>query len=246
MTPAARNRLVVLLAVHSGITDAVGFVALGGAFTSVMTGNMVLLGLSAVRTDGTLAARVATAIACFMAGAGIGARIAGRPRPGDPTWPAAVGRALAVELVVTLAYAAGWEAAGGHPRGWPQLGLLAANAVGLGVQSSAILRFGVSGLSTTYMTGTLTTTVQRLATGDRPRDVGHSLAILAGLLGGAVAGGWLVLHAPRVVPIVSVALVASVLMAGRRAGGAEATGRETAEAGGAEPAGGALRGTAAP
>lgn len=44
VTPRGRAVLVVLLAVNSAYLDAVGFLALGAAFTSVMTGNMVLLG----------------------------------------------------------------------------------------------------------------------------------------------------------------------------------------------------------
>jgi uncharacterized membrane protein YoaK (UPF0700 family) len=36
-------------------------------------------------------------------------------------------------------------------------GLLALTALALGIQSAAIQRFGVLGLSTTYLTGTLTT-----------------------------------------------------------------------------------------
>jgi len=42
-----RHSLVVVLTFDTGCADATGFLALGGAFSSVMTGNMVLLGLSA-------------------------------------------------------------------------------------------------------------------------------------------------------------------------------------------------------
>src|SRR3954454_9178230 len=82
-----RQLLLVLLAVTSGATDALGFVALGGAFTSVMTGNMILLGISATTADGSLAVRSGAAIVFFMLGAFIGARIARTPRAGDPVWP---------------------------------------------------------------------------------------------------------------------------------------------------------------
>jgi uncharacterized membrane protein YoaK (UPF0700 family) len=46
-----RNALVVVLIVASGSVDAVGFLRLGGVFTSVMTANMVLLGVSAGTRD---------------------------------------------------------------------------------------------------------------------------------------------------------------------------------------------------
>ncbi|MBV8347247.1 MAG: DUF1275 family protein, partial [Mycolicibacterium sp.] len=85
-----------------------------------------------------------------------------------------------------MAYAAGWRAVGGHPRGAvTTAGLLALAAFALGVQAAAVKRFGVSGLSTTYLTGTLTTLVTRLAGGGRLRDVARHLALLVALVLGA-------------------------------------------------------------
>src|SRR3569833_3217547 len=72
-----RQTLVVTLAVGSGATDAIGLLALGGAFTSVMTGNMVLLGVAASSADGALAASSGFALLAFCAGAALGARLAG-------------------------------------------------------------------------------------------------------------------------------------------------------------------------
>src|SRR6185369_17222366 len=46
-----RHALILALAVNAGATDAIGFLALGGAFTSVMTGNLVLFGISAAEGD---------------------------------------------------------------------------------------------------------------------------------------------------------------------------------------------------
>jgi uncharacterized membrane protein YoaK (UPF0700 family) len=206
-----RHWLVILLAINSGATDAIGFVGLGGVFTSVMTGNMVLLGLSLSQPDWTLALHSGAAIACFAIGAAAGARIAGLPRQGDPIWPAAVTRALAVEFVILGVFLVGWEVAGGSPGQETQLGLLVVNAVALGIQSSAILRFGVSGLSTTYLTGTLTTVVTRIVTGQRLRDVRSSIEILFGLVAGAAAGGGLAAHAPRTAPLLQVGIVGFVL-----------------------------------
>jgi uncharacterized membrane protein YoaK (UPF0700 family) len=212
VTDHLRQRLVVLLAITSGATDAIGFLALGGAFTSVMTGNMVLLGLSAAEHDGTLASHTAAAIVCFVAGCAIGARIAGTPRADDPIWPRAVTRALAVESVVLLAYAVAWWGSGSHPRGALQLGLLVVNAIGVGIQSSTVQRFGVSGLSTTYLTGTLTTVVIHLVSGRPARHVSRSVQVLGGLIGGAALAGVLVLHAPVAAPVVQLAGLSTVLV----------------------------------
>ena len=115
MTTGRRDRLVMLLAFVSGYTDGVGFLALGGAFTSVMTGNMVLLGLSAGSADGEGAGRAGGAILAFIAGAALGTQVAGTPTDGDPRWPAPVNRALALEALILVGAAVGWFVTGGDP-----------------------------------------------------------------------------------------------------------------------------------
>jgi uncharacterized membrane protein YoaK (UPF0700 family) len=208
---ARRHALVVVLAIVSGATDAIGFLGLGGAFTSVMTGNMVLLGLGCGTGDWTLAARAGLAIAAFVGGCVVGARMAGTPQPGDGVWPAAVTRALLAQLGVFVLFAIGWEAAGGHPGSTFELPLLAINAVALGMQSSTTQRFGVSGLSTTYLTGTLTGVVIRLTSGRGIRESFGSLQVLAGLIAGAVLGGALTRWAPAAAPLVQLVGVGGVI-----------------------------------
>jgi uncharacterized membrane protein YoaK (UPF0700 family) len=211
-----RHALVVALTLNAGATDSIGFLALGGAFTSVMTGNLVLFGISAAQTDGSLARHTATAVLCYIAGCILGARIAGIARSGDPVWPMAITRALVVEFAVFVLYAVGWWLNGGRPTGPIQLGLLAVNAIGLGIQSSAVQRFGVSGLSTTYMTGTLTTLIVRLSSGHRLRDVTDSGQILAALVAGAVLSGVLNRYAPGCVPVLQLLSIGAVIAAASR------------------------------
>ena len=206
-----RNRLVVVLAVTSGGADALGFLALGNAFTSVMTGNMVLFGVATAHRDSGAMALTAVAIGAFVAGAALGSRIARSPVAGDPVWPVAVTRALAVELALFAAVGAAWWVLGSNPPEAAFLPLLALSAAALGLQSSAIQRFGVSGLSTTYLTGTLTTVVIRLVSGHGVRAVRHSAAILAGLIVGAAVMAVFIELAPVLVPIVLIATVAGVL-----------------------------------
>ncbi|MBD3781333.1 MAG: DUF1275 domain-containing protein [Micrococcales bacterium] len=211
-----REVLVVVLALTSGATDAIGFLALGSAFTSVMTGNMVLFGIGVAHGDTAILALTATAIGSFVLGAAVGARVAGNPEAGDPVWPAAVSRALMLELGLFTVFAAAWWALGSSPPEGAFLPLLALNAVALGLQSSAIQRFGVSGLSTTYLTGTLTSVMIRLVSGHGFRAVGHSLAILLGLVAGAALGAALVTGAPGLVPVVQLGTLTAVIL-GRRA-----------------------------
>lgn len=206
-----RNGLVVVLAVASGAADALGFLALGSAFTSVMTGNMVLFGVATAQGDANLMLLTAVAIGAFVAGAAAGARIAGSPVSGDPVWPPSVTRALTVELALFTGVGIAWWALGSEPPASTYLPLLAASAAALGLQSSAIQRFGVSGLSTTYLTGTLTTVVIRLTTGHGFRAVRHSAVILLGLIVGAGAMAALIALAPVLVPALLILTVAGVL-----------------------------------
>lgn len=207
-----RQTLVVTLAVVSGATDAIGLLTLGGAFTSVMTGNLVLLGVAATSADGVLAIAAGGAILAFCAGAAIGARLAGSPAAGDGIWPRAVTLGLTVELAFIAAYAVGWWVTGASPGRAVALVLLFATALALGIQSSTVQRFGVSGMSTTYLTGTLTTVVIRLAGGRRVREVWHSVEILLGLVVGAAAGAALVLLAPMFAPVLQLVALGGVVL----------------------------------
>lgn len=102
-------------------------------------------------------------------------------------------------------------ATGSRPDGGIALGLLAANAVALGIQSSTVQRFGVPGLSTTHLIGTLTTLVIRLTTGHRLRDLVHSLLLLGGLVGGAALAALLVRDTPVLAPLVQLVPLGAVL-----------------------------------
>jgi uncharacterized membrane protein YoaK (UPF0700 family) len=225
MDARRREHLITMLAVVSGVTDAAGFIGLGGAFSSVMTGNMVLLGLSAGTGNGSLAARTGAAIVAFIAGCVVGGRVAGRPREGQPIWPPSITRALSFEFAVYCAYAVALQAAGGHPSSIAKSALLACNALALGIQSSAIQRFGVAGLSTTYLTGTLTTTIVHLASGRPVRHVALNLRLLAGLIAGATAGGYLALHSMRLTPLLQMGCLGAVILAALACGGGERGGR---------------------
>jgi uncharacterized membrane protein YoaK (UPF0700 family) len=217
VTRALRDRLVVLLALVSGATDATGFLSLGGAFASVMTGNMVLVGVAVGSGDGSLVGLLLFAIGGYVAGAALGARVAGAPREADPLWPRAVSRGLLVELALFAVFAVAWWALGSDPGETSAAGLLGLTALALGIQSSAIQRFGVPGLSTTYLTGTLTTVVIRLVSRQPLRTVRHSATILLGLVAGAGLAAALVTLAPWSAPTLQVSLLAAVLVVARRA-----------------------------
>jgi len=211
-----REHLVVLLTFTSGSVDAIGFVALGGAFTSVMTGNLVLTGIGAARGDWPLLGRAAAAIVAYILGCAVGARVAGPATTVNAYWPPTVTRTLSVEFALLLVFAGGWWLRSGHPNGAAALPLLTVNAAALGVQSAAIQRFGVPSLSTTYLTGTLTTLVVRLANRQPHADLRLYGQLLVALIGGAAAGTVLALNAPWWTPALPLLCLLTVVVAGRR------------------------------
>ena len=203
--------LVVFLTVATGSVDAVGFLRLGGVFTSVMTANMVLLGVSAGKRDASLALHAGAAFAGYTLGAFVGSRVAGRAVEDQSVWPRRISLTLGVELAVLAVFTTWWEATAGRPPDAATYALLAVNATALGIQSAAVLRFGVSDLSTTYLTGTLTQVVASLGSGAHRLST-RSLASLLALVSGGALGAVLAIEARRIMPVVPLGVVILVLV----------------------------------
>ncbi len=206
---------MVALTFVTGCGDATGFMALGGAFSSVMTGNMVLLGLSAGAHDVTLAVNSGSAIISYIVGVLIGARVAGVHQPGDGVWPRTVSRALSIELGVLLVFLGIWEASRNDPSTDVKLIMLVVLAAALGIQSSAVQRFGVPGLSSTYLTGTLTTLIAGAAARHPRRSLLPSFQILLTLVIGAAVGTIVIKNLPWLSPVLLVLPVTAVLATAR-------------------------------
>ena len=173
-----KNRLVLLLTGVGGYVDAVSYLALGRVFTANMTGNTVLLGLALVQGDTAGAGRSALALGGFLAGGALGARlVASGPRPA--VWPRGVtvaliaeGALLAALAVTHLAVVAGESTL--------VAGRVVLAALAMGVQSAAARRLDVSGVTTTFVTGTLTNLVSLIALhGVVPGAGGQSKRLLA-------------------------------------------------------------------
>lgn len=224
---AVRDALVVLLAAVSGYVDVVSYLGLGRVFTSNMTGNTVLLGLAVGQERGLAALRSGVALAGFLGGVAVAAAIVRRDDDRE-VWPAAVTVACAVECAVLLALAVWGARAGNVGDRWPVYPLIALSAVAMGIQSAAVRALGVSGVTTTYITGTWTSLiggtarrlwrVQDAGGSDKPAGVlGASGRLQAAVVGvyfaAAVAGGaaesrWLL--AAVALPAAAVALVVAV------------------------------------
>ena len=210
---STRDSLVVLLTLTTGAVDVTSFLALGNVFSSVVTGDMVLLGAAAGTGRPELAVHSGVALAGYLAGVMAGAPLAARRHHASRTWPPSVTITLAVELVILVAFSVGWELAGTHPSGGGQLALVAVLAVAMGLQAAAVRRLGQ--MSTTYLTSTLTALVAGLVTGSKPDGMARSLGVLATLILGAVIASILLEEArvwvPRVILVpLGLVIVASV------------------------------------
>jgi uncharacterized membrane protein YoaK (UPF0700 family) len=211
--------VVVFLTFASGASDVTALTRLGNVFTSVMTGNMTVFGLSLARQSVSLGAHTLTAFGGYIVGvaaATLIGRLRAKPadeKPAGGQWPPRMTLTLAAELLLLVAVLIGWELTGSHPAGIPQYLILAAAACAMGLQSAAVNRMGLGNVSTTYLTGTLTGLVSAIVR--REDKVGwRRPAILAGLVAGAVLAGLLLTAAGWAVPCLPILAVTGAVIAG--------------------------------
>lgn len=184
------------LAACAGATDLLAVVTHGGAFASVVTGNLVLVGYSVVRTDVSFLVRPATAVAGFAVGVAAWLLL-------WRTRPRALVTQLGAELALLVAVAAGWLLTDGRPVTAAGIALLAGAGAAMGAQSAVSLRLGAA---TTYLTGTLTRVIADLLAGRRGRQ-GAALREIGALIAGAATTGLLLLHLRWAAPLLPVLLL---------------------------------------
>ncbi|MEW2492078.1 YoaK family protein [Streptomyces nodosus] len=202
---------LLTMTVVSGLVDAVSYLGLGHVFTANMTGNVVLLGFSAVGAPGISTGHSLVSLASFLTGAVVGGRVARRYGGGSRrTWTRTASAAEAVLLGVSAAIAFASPGASGA-----RYALIAVTAFAMGLRNTTVHKLGVRDLTATTV---LTTTLTGLAadsrlgggTGSRtPRRGASAVALLAG----ALLGGWLVLHHGLGVPLLVAALLTGALAA---------------------------------
>jgi uncharacterized membrane protein YoaK (UPF0700 family) len=209
--PRVRDALVISLTLLTGAMDSVAFLRLDNVFTSVMTGNMVLMGMGIGRGDWGQLEHAAIAVVAYIAGAMIGGRVSGRIGADDSVWPAQVTLALAVEFLLFAVVNVMWFAGHARPGGTEKPIMVALAALALGIQSSAVIRLNVSGLSTTYLTGTLTSVARSLMVDRRFRGNGRSTLVLLALISGAALGAVLAIRVPLIAAVPPLIILAVVL-----------------------------------
>lgn len=139
-------RRAAILCLVAGFVDAYGYLALGNVFTANMTGNTVLLGISAAQLDWERTVTYAVTLVSFFAGALVASLVI-----------RAVGkRPLMLVAVAVLLLLAPLE----QPDARRELLIL---TFAMGLQGAALSRFGAVSLNTVVVTGTMLRFAEELA-----------------------------------------------------------------------------------
>lgn len=178
-----------LLTAICGVIDAVCFLALGGVFAEIMTGNLMFAAFAL--GEGRFAVdfvQFAIPLACFTVGAVIGGyvlrnrRFAGHRRLGF----AVAGLLVAMAAVLAVA----WEPSGTSTSARIVVGVL---AVAMGLQNALVLTHGVPDVATNVMTLTLVRVLSNwsILGGDNARW-NYRVGSIAVFVAGAATGAFLV------------------------------------------------------
>ncbi|MCP8882180.1 YoaK family protein [Devosia sp. XJ19-1] len=201
MTPTRHLALGTVLTASAGLIDAVGFIELGGYFTSFMSGNTTQGGAALVDGAWPVVLLTASLIVLFFIGSVLGALAAFS----STRWgPAAVSAAVSAGVALTLALTM---------NGFPPNKTMLVLAASAGAQNAILPMRGAVRLGATFVTGTLYTAGQDLALALRgaapPQRWLQHLAVWSGLYAGAAIGALLY----RFVGIYTLCLPAAVYVA---------------------------------
>jgi uncharacterized membrane protein YoaK (UPF0700 family) len=194
--------LLLGLTVLTGMVDAISYLRLGHVFVANMTGNIVFLGFALAGVSDFSVASSLTAIAAFLAGAGLGGGLGRRHHAhrGFLFWTATALETLLVALALALSAS--------NQLVYPltmHYGLIILLGIMMGLQNAVVRRLAVPDLTTTVLT--LTLTGLAADAGPAPANRLHRLSSVVAMLGGAALGGLLVLKGE-----VRIALAAGLLL----------------------------------
>ncbi len=159
-----KDGLILLLTWTAGCLDALSFLGLGHVFVANMTGNTVLFGLAIAQGDWLEMLRSLISMLGFSLGALGGTLLVERNyEQNSGRWLPQVLLALGIEVALLLVFALGWPLVNAKRTLHPVADvLLALSALAMGQQSAIALSLDVPGVSTTYITGTITTLMASL------------------------------------------------------------------------------------
>jgi uncharacterized membrane protein YoaK (UPF0700 family) len=177
----------------------------------MMSGNIVLLGLAVGSSAGSEAVRSAVSLVVFVFGIFGASRLVVRPTKSS-VWPSGLTMALVCGAVAQAGMLAGWLGASGHPNDLFKAVLVGFSALAMGLQGGAVARLGVSGVTTTYVTGTLTGLIGGLALrSGTQRELARRGVVLVALLVGAACGAVLLTYARSGAPALPLAVTMIVV-----------------------------------
>jgi len=185
MTPAPQLALGMILTAAAGMIDVVGFIELGGFYTSFMSGNTTQLGAGLAGLEGMVIALPLGLITMFFLGSFLGSLVGESPA-GSKGVLAVVLAGLVITLLLQIA-------------GFTPAQSMLALAAAAGAQNAVLTPKGAVRLGATFVTGTLFAAGQDLARAVRGRApplrwAQHLLvwlALLVGaLIGAAIYGPW--------------------------------------------------------
>lgn len=157
---------LLALAFVTGVVDTLSFLGFGDVFTSNMTGNVVLLGVSFAEGTGPTTLRSLIAFAAFLGGLAAGFALADHVFRRSRRW------ILAMESVLIGVLSTAWML------GAPLDAMTAVAAVAMGMQSAVVERSG-AGVSVNYVTSVLAGMLGHLTLLNRPDA---ALALKGGII----------------------------------------------------------------
>ena len=157
---------LMMLSVVAGSADAAGFLGLGHVFTSNMTGNLVLLGIAAGEHEWSQVFKTLAVLLTFAFGVGMGSRLV-KDLP-DLAWKKVLIRILAVETCLIFTFAVLWTIDTVEKLSPHFYFLIVFLTTAMGLQSAAMSRLMIAGVSNTAITGTLTSLCVGIETMLRP------------------------------------------------------------------------------
>lgn len=197
-----RTLASAILTFAAGGLDALCFIALGDVFASVMTGNLVMLGLAAGSVDTEHVGAAAIALFGYIVAVVLTAAVSHRWRLFRPL------HGLFLEVVLLVAFCVVWWSAVPPFRPVDRWVLLVLASTAMGVQSTTVL--GRPHGPTTYMTGTLT---RLLGAVPEPGSRTNRAAVtrVAMLVCGAACAAGVLQGAPRLGSIMPLLLVVTAV-----------------------------------
>lgn len=207
---AATPRALFALTFVTGLVDATCFLALGGVFAAMMTGNVVFLGLGLAGSAGASVTGPLIAIAAFLGASAAAALLAGRN--GGPVFGTRASNAVEIGLLAAATCVA--AATTLDPDGASGRAALALLGAAMGWRTTNVRALGAVNVPTAVLNLTLiagpATPGGGLAGG---ADLGPRALALACFLAGAVAGG-LALRLDPWVPLAVATLLTAALSVG--------------------------------